>query len=50
MAKDERIAVRLDAVTKVKLAQAADEDKRSLSSMVEKIVTDWLKKRSNGKR
>ena len=41
--KDERIAVRLDTKTKAALTSAAEEDKRSLSSMVEKIVTDWLR-------
>ena len=51
MAKDERIAVRLDAASKAALTKAAEEDKRSLSSMVEKIVTDWLKvNKSGGKR
>jgi hypothetical protein len=50
MAKDERIAVRLDAATKAALAKAAEEDKRSLSSMVEKIVSEWLKARPRGKR
>ena len=44
MAKDERIAVRLDTRTKAALAKAAEDDKRSLSSMVEKIVSDWLRK------
>jgi len=47
MAKDERIAVRLDAETKARLAKAAADDKRSLSSMVEKIVADWLKRKVN---
>jgi len=44
MAKDERIAVRLDAATKAQLAIAAAEDKRSLSSMVERIIADWLRR------
>lgn len=48
MAKDDRIAVRLDAATKAALAKAATDDKRSLSSMVEKIITDWL--RSNPRK
>jgi hypothetical protein len=50
MAKTERIAVRLDAATKAELTKAAEEDKRSLSSMVEKIIADWLKRVSRGKR
>lgn len=49
MAKDERIAVRLDTKTKAALTKAAEEDKRSLSSMVEKIVTDWLKALPRGR-
>jgi hypothetical protein len=48
MAKEERIAVRLDAPTKALLAKAAADDKRSLSSMVEKIITDWLKRLPRG--
>lgn len=43
MAKDARIAVRLDAETKARLAKAAQADKRSLSSLVEKIIAEWLK-------
>lgn len=45
MAKDERIAVRLDAAAKAALVRAAQEDSRSLSSMVEKIIADWMKAR-----
>jgi hypothetical protein len=45
MTKEDRIAVRLDAPTKASLAKAAKDDKRSLSSLVEKIVTDWLRKK-----
>ncbi len=44
MAKDDRIAVRLPSETKMALAAAAAIERRSLSSMVEKIVTDWLEK------
>jgi hypothetical protein len=50
MAKEERIAVRLDAATKAGLAKAAQEDKRSLSSMVQKIIADWLKPRKEMQR
>lgn len=48
MAKDDRIAVRLDSKTKAALLKAATQDRRSLSSMVEKIITDWLKGRRGG--
>ena len=50
MVKDERIAVRLDAATKAALAKAAEEDRRTLSSMVEKIIADWLRAQPKGKR
>jgi len=43
MNKDERIAVRLSSVTKEKLTKAAAADKRTLSSLLEKIIDDWLK-------
>lgn len=43
MAKDERIAVRLSAVTKDRLTKAATADKRTLSSLLEKIIDDWLR-------
>ena len=49
MAKDERIAVRLDTATKLALAKAAAEDKRSLSSMAEKLISEGLKS-GKGKR
>jgi uncharacterized protein (DUF1778 family) len=41
--KDERIAVRLSSVTKEKLNKAATADKRTLSSLLEKIIDDWLR-------
>ena len=50
MSKDERIAVRLDSATKAALAKAAGEDKRSLSSMVEKIIADWLRAKPGKRR
>jgi hypothetical protein len=49
MAKDDRIAVRLDATTKAALAKAASDDMRSLSSMVEKIIAEWLKRKGHNK-
>lgn len=50
MAKDERIAVRLDTETKAALAKAAEADRRSLSSMVEKIIADWLRDRPKSRK
>jgi len=50
MAKDERIAVRLDAQTKEALAKAAEKDGRSISSMVERIVSEWLKRQPRGRK
>ena len=45
--KTGRIAVRITAEAKAALTSAAEEDKRSLSSMVEKIVTDWLRRQAS---
>jgi uncharacterized protein (DUF1778 family) len=50
MAKEDRIAVRLDAQTKMALLKAAADDKRTLSSMVAKILADWIKAHRGGKR
>jgi len=50
MAKEKQIAVRLDAETKAALEKAAAEDIRSVSSMVEKIVVEWLKNNAKRKR
>jgi len=36
-------SVRLPDEVKAALAKAAEDDTRSQSSMIEKIVTDWLK-------
>lgn len=43
MAKDERIAVRVDTATKTALARAAEKDERTMSSLAGKIITDWLR-------
>jgi hypothetical protein len=40
-------SVRLPSTVKVALETAAAADSRSTSSMIEKIVTDWLKKRGH---
>lgn len=50
MAKDTNLAIRLDSETKEALARAADEDGRSLSSLVAKILKDWLRRQPRGKR
>jgi hypothetical protein len=40
--------VRLDPGIKQALTNAAETDGRSLSALISKIVTDWLKARSGG--
>ena len=37
--------LRLDPKIKRALEKAADEDSRSTSNMIEKILTDWLRER-----
>lgn len=37
--------IRIDEETKNRLKKIAKEEKRSLSNLVLKIVTDWLKNR-----
>lgn len=37
------IGVRIAVETKEALAKAAKEDRRSLASMTDKILTDWLR-------
>jgi len=44
MAKTTPLGVRLEPDTKAALEKAAEADRRSLSSMIDKILTDWLKK------
>nr|WP_179220702.1 hypothetical protein [Sphingomonas laterariae] len=43
MKKDHPIAFRVDAELKSALEKAAKDDQRSLSSLVVKILTDWLR-------
>lgn len=43
MAKESPIAFRVDAEVKEALNKAAKDDRRSLSSLVDVILTDWLK-------
>ncbi len=43
MSKTTPIGVRVSLETKDALARAAKDDLRSMASLVEKILTDWLK-------
>lgn len=43
MAKTNQMAVRLPPAVKDALVRAAAADTRTMSSLVEKILTDWLK-------
>ena len=43
MSKTTPIGVRLSQRTKDALARAAKDDLRSMASLVEKILSDWLK-------
>jgi len=47
MAKESPIAFRVDAEVKEALTKAAKEDRRSLSSLVEVILIDWLKEKGH---
>lgn len=44
MGKTPSLGIRLQPETKVALEKAAKDDTRSVSSMVEKILTDYLRK------
>ena len=39
------LGIRLDPEIKEALARAAEADRRTVSSMAEKILADWLKER-----
>ena len=43
MAKTPSLGIRVQPETKAALDQAAKDDLRSVSSMVEKILVDWLR-------
>lgn len=43
MAKSPSLGVRIQLETKDALERAAKDDMRSVSSLVEKILTDWLR-------
>lgn len=45
MKKDQPIAFRVDAPLKTALEKAARDDQRSLSSLIVKILTDWLREK-----
>jgi hypothetical protein len=45
MAKTHSLGVRLQPAVKAALERAAKEDMRSLSSLIEKILTEWLRQR-----
>ena len=46
MAKTTPLGVRSSEVTKAALAKAAQDDMRSMASLIEKILVEWL--RENG--
>jgi hypothetical protein len=39
------VGIRIEPEIKDALARAADDDRRTVSSLVEKILADWLKER-----
>ena len=43
MPKSEAISVRVSAETKAAAEKAAEADRRSVASLVEKILAEWLK-------
>jgi hypothetical protein len=45
VAKTNPLGVRLDPEVKAALERAAKEDRRSLSSLIDKILSDWLRER-----
>lgn len=45
MAKTPSLGVRVQPETKEALENAAKDDVRSVSSLIEKILTDWLKEK-----
>ncbi|MFG1414059.1 ribbon-helix-helix protein, CopG family [Xanthobacter sp. VTT E-85241] len=45
MGKTPSLGVRVQPETKAALEKAAKEDVRSVSSLIEKILTDWLRER-----
>lgn len=45
MAKGNSLGVRVPPETKEALERAAQADMRSMASLIEKILTDWLRER-----
>jgi hypothetical protein len=50
MDKDQQLGVRVPSPIKEALKRAAVEDARSVSSLVEKILGDWLRERGYMKK
>jgi hypothetical protein len=50
MAKTPPVGVRLDPHLKIALERAAVDDQRSLSAMIAKILSDWLKRKDKEER
>jgi len=46
MAKTSALSVRVSDQVKAAVEKAAADDQRSAASLVEKIVTEWLRKKS----
>lgn len=45
MAKTSAISVRVDAAVKAAAEKAAADDSRTLASLVDKILTEWLREK-----
>jgi hypothetical protein len=45
MVKSPSLGIRLDLAVKAALEKAAKDDARSVSSLAQKIITEWLKAR-----
>lgn len=45
MSQTTPIGVRIQQETKAALEKAAKDDRRSMASLVDKILTDWLRER-----
>ena len=48
--KDVQIAVRVTHETKATLIGLAEADHRTLSSLLEKIIAEWLKRQQGGRK
>lgn len=45
MAKDKALGLRIEEKLKDAMARAAKDDHRSLASLIEKVMSDWLKEK-----